>query len=289
MRLYALAGVVLATGCIDADDIARTLLNPPVEAIQQYPVTPGTQGLQYDDFTVTTDDAISIKGWFIPHPQAGKRVVVLCHGLAGNRAEALDVGTALRSRLPVHLVLFDLRRHGQSDMADFTYGFHERKDIAAVLTHVQERLAAPPEVVVVGWSAGAVVALGFAAEAAGVQGVVAINAFSSLRDITLSRKPFFVSAATAEAGLQLAGERGGFTPEDVSAEQIAGRLKVPLLVVVGLDDEVVPPEHSLAIHRAAPRAQLLKLPETGHMDWAVQPAFTAALRTFVRASLAITS
>ena len=48
-------------------------------------------------------------------------------------------------------------------------------------------------------------------------------------------------------------------------------LKVPLLLIRGVDDPIKPPEYELEIHRAVPGSRYLKLSNAGHFPTAEQP------------------
>ena len=53
-------------------------------------------------------------------------------------------------------------------------------------------------------------------------------------------------------------------------------LAVPLVIVVGEQDRMVPPRASLELHRLVPGSELVELPATGHMPHFTQPAAVLA-------------
>jgi pimeloyl-ACP methyl ester carboxylesterase len=60
-----------------------------------------------------------------------------------------------------------------------------------------------------------------------------------------------------------------------------GRIRVPVLILQGLADQLTPPGGSVKMHRQLPAARLLMIPDTGHSLPIEQPAvFTAALLGF---------
>jgi len=62
------------------------------------------------------------------------------------------------------------------------------------------------------------------------------------------------------------------------------RVRVPVLIMQGLADQLTPPGGSVKMHRALPAARLLMLPDTGHSLSIEQPAvFAAALLSFTGA------
>ncbi|WP_308210683.1 alpha/beta fold hydrolase [Actinomadura luzonensis] len=65
-------------------------------------------------------------------------------------------------------------------------------------------------------------------------------------------------------------------------------LKVPLLVVVGEEDELTPPAEAKAMAEAAPGGRLEVIPKAGHLSAVEQPeAFNAAVSEFLHAELGV--
>jgi pimeloyl-ACP methyl ester carboxylesterase len=59
------------------------------------------------------------------------------------------------------------------------------------------------------------------------------------------------------------------------------RIRVPVLILQGLADQLTPPGGSVKMQRALPAARLLMFPDTGHSVPIEQPAvFSAALLGF---------
>ncbi|MGW0808761.1 alpha/beta fold hydrolase [Nonomuraea sp. NPDC002799] len=65
-----------------------------------------------------------------------------------------------------------------------------------------------------------------------------------------------------------------------------GALKVPLLIVVGEEDELSPPSDAEAMARAVPEGRLEVIPKAGHLSAVEQPeAFNAAVTEFLTTAL----
>ena len=63
---------------------------------------------------------------------------------------------------------------------------------------------------------------------------------------------------------------------------VLGRLRVPVLVLVGEEDQVTPPSASRFLAREIPGAELVTIPDAGHLTNLEQPAaFDRALRAFL--------
>jgi alpha-beta hydrolase superfamily lysophospholipase len=79
--------------------------------------------------------------------------------------------------------------------------------------------------------------------------------------------------------------RYGAFPEDYSALSYAERIRAPVLLVHGSEDEFVPAEQAAEIARHLPQAQLLLLPGFSHSAPLRDPATVAAIVQFVESRL----
>jgi pimeloyl-ACP methyl ester carboxylesterase len=65
--------------------------------------------------------------------------------------------------------------------------------------------------------------------------------------------------------------------------RVLPRLDVPVLILVGEDDELTPPEESRAMEREVRGSELETIPEAGHLASLEQPEpFNQALEGFLR-------
>ena len=87
-------------------------------------------------------------------------------------------------------------------------------------------------------------------------------------------------AAAPAAGFA-AAQRGMAARPDRTA--LLRRLAMPALVVVGEEDELTPPAHSVELARQIPGARLVTIAGAGHLSNLEQPeAFNGAMRDFMR-------
>lgn len=125
-----------------------------------------------------------------------------------------------------------------------------------------------------------------ASREAGPEAAARIAARSIFSDAFLARMPGYLDAFIAwrvamDAAAQEAAMRAG-TGYDVLPD--LPKLRMPVLVVAGAVDRLIPPAASRAIAGAAPGAQYVEIPESGHMIAVEQPAaLAAALDPFLEA------
>ncbi|GAB4160183.1 MAG: alpha/beta hydrolase [Candidatus Promineifilaceae bacterium] len=158
----------------------RFIIRPPRKALW---ATPRHFGLAYEDVQFPARDGVRLSGWFIPAavspptsapPAAEPRpAIVLVHGwpwnrlgtIAGNLLEDLPGTSPLELLLLAHalrgagyhVLMFDLRNHGQSAPAPpVTFGFQEANDLLGAVDFLQARAdVRPDQIGAVGFSMGA--------------------------------------------------------------------------------------------------------------------------------------
>ena len=93
-----------------------------------------------------------VAGWMISG-KSGAGVVILLHGVRGDRREMLDRARFL-NRLGYSALLIDLPAHGESTAPQITYGWNESQGVKAALDYVAREFPAE-RVGVIGVSLGA--------------------------------------------------------------------------------------------------------------------------------------
>jgi dienelactone hydrolase len=134
--------------------------------------TPGDVGLDYSDVSFPATDGVGLAGWFIPAASSEPRspAVVFVHGWPWNRLGNVAGQVPIPDRsvdflVPAralhdagyHVLLFDLRNHGESERdIPLTFGIKEGKDFAGAVRFVAGRDDVDPERIgAIGYSAGA--------------------------------------------------------------------------------------------------------------------------------------
>jgi pimeloyl-ACP methyl ester carboxylesterase len=191
--------------------------------------------------------------------------VVAVHGWGGNRADLLPLARLLHER-GVHTVLIDARCHGDSD--DDTYAALPRfaQDLEAALDWSREQ----PTLrgtgrVLAGHSVGAAAALLAAARRPEVRGVIALAPFAHPRWLM---ERFFrahhVPAFLIPAALRYIEWVIGHRFDEIAPVHTVRRIRVPVLLVHGEHDRVVPPSDARAIADGLSHVRLSLIPQAGH-------------------------
>ncbi len=217
-------------------------------------------GLAFDDVSLFTDGAATLRGWFVPGSRSAKTAILTVHGAWLDRREFL-------SRLPsLHeagypVLLFDCRGHGTSDGARSgpSFGPREAADIVAAARWLRAERGFE-RVIVFGQSLGGAAAIVAAASDPAIDGVIAESAFA--RFGAIPGVPAFFASAVIRVVDWRAGVAQRIDPIDVVAK-IAPR---PLLLVHGSADRVTPASAAEALFDRAGEPRTLWLVPGGQHD-----------------------
>ncbi len=205
----------------------RRLVYFPARAL---PEVTGVEEVAY-----TTEDGLEAVGWFIsPVGPEDRGTVVVFNGNAGNRAHRLPLAEGLAAR-GFGVFLVDYRGFGGNEGSPSEEGLAADAR-AAVEVLVGRPDVDPDRVVYFGESLGAAVALGLALEREPAV-LVLRSPFTSLPEVARVHYPFLVVPGLV---------RDRFP----NLERIR-RVDVPVLVVAGSGDRIVPIEQSRAVYEAA--------------------------------------
>ena len=178
-------------------------------------------------------------------------VVIYMHGNAGCKLEAEELAPYL---LPqgINLFAFDFSGCGHSDGEWVTLGWKERKDLVAVINHLNS-LGSVSKIGLWGRSMGAAASIMYTADNQDkVHASVLDSGFASFIDIAnhlaanqFGIPPEFVQFLMMGVSQQIAQLTGGMNIiTDLNVAKFAPRCKVPALFVHGSDDDFVEMSHS---------------------------------------------
>lgn len=215
---------------------------------------PGPAGAGLPDaepVSLPTADGLTLHGWLLPPsgPPTGWTVIVF-NGNAGHRGFRAPLALAL-ARRGIATLLFDYRGYGDNPGAPSEGGL--ALDARAARDWVDRQPGvAPDRVAYLGESLGAAVAVELAVERPPAA-LILRSPFTSLADVGRHHYPIL------PVGLLL-------RERYPSLDRIR-RLQVPLLVVAGRRDGIIPPRQSERLWEAAPGVKrLVMIPGADHND-----------------------
>jgi fermentation-respiration switch protein FrsA (DUF1100 family) len=211
---------------------------------------PGVEAIELE-----TDDGLHLGAWFVP--AAGEAAepgpaVLVCNGNAGSRAHRLPLAQALAER-GHHVLLFDYRGYAGNPGSPTEDGL--RTDARAAARALADRPEVDPgRIAYFGESLGASVCGGLASESPPVA-LMLRSPFPSVLAMARHHYPYLPAVEP------LIWDRWPLE------RQLAEEVRVPVLVLVGARDEIVPPELSRRVYDAAaePR-RMAEIPAAHHND-----------------------
>ena len=214
-----------------------------------YDATPSALGLPHEEVWLAAEDGVRIHGWYLPVREA-RWVTLVSHGNAGNISHRLDRALLLQGRLRSSVFLYDYRGYGASEGSPDEAGTY-RDTRAAYRYLVEQKHVKADELVLFGESLGCAVALELALERPAAA-LVLEAPFTSVPDVvrTTLLAPLAPLVRTRYDNLAR-----------------IPRLRMPLLVMQGDRDEVIPPLLGRRLFDAAPEPKrYYAIPGAGHND-----------------------
>ena len=224
----------------------RLVYFPQVE--RELTTTPRAAGLDYEDFSLHTEDGVQLHGWWVP-ARAARGAVLLMHGNAGNISHRIGYATMF-NRLGYSVLLFDYRGYGKSGGHPDEEGTY--RDAEAAWRHVTAvRKVLPQDIVIVGESLGGGVATWLALKYP-PRALVLASTFTSVPDLGAKIYPWLPVRLLAQ----------------INYGNLAriGRIKAPILIAHSRDDDVIPYAHGQALFAAAPEPKQLLTLSGSHND-----------------------
>jgi alpha-beta hydrolase superfamily lysophospholipase len=201
----------------------------------------------YEDLAIETDDGERLHGWWVAAPEPPIGHVLLCHGNGGNVGDRVP-HIAYLTDAGFDVLAFDYRGYGRSTGRATEPGTY--RDARAARRALLER-AGSERVLYLGESLGAAVALELAHHHPPAR-LILQSPFTSIRDMARLHYPVVPRA---------------LVPDAYPSLRLVGELEIPLLVLHGERDDIVPLLHGVELYEAAtcPK-RLVTFPGAGHND-----------------------
>lgn len=191
-------------------------------------------GLPLEEVWIPVDDIVTVFGWFIDAGPA-RPVLLWCHGNAGNVSHRLENIRQLYQR-GISVMIFDYRGYGRSTGEPSEAGFYQDA-LASYDYLIQQRRISPERLIIFGRSLGSGVA-GEVAIRRPSAGLIVEGSFPSIQ--AMSDHHYFGLPAR------------WFMDVDFNLAKKVRALHVPLLVIHGGQDSIVPMALGRQVFEAAP-------------------------------------
>ena len=246
----------------------------------------------YERVAVRSYDGLKLVGKLY-EGEPGAPLILFFHGYRSTAERDASGGFQLCREKGWHILMVDERALGESEGKEITFGIRERFDCQTWAEYAAERFGPETPIFIWGISMGASTVL-MASELpmpASVRGIVADCGFDTpaaiIKETARRRKmPAELSGWLVGLGARLFG---GFRMDEASALDSISRARLPILLVHGEEDEIVPFEMVYALRDAcASPVEVLTVPGAAHgISWYVDmPAYQGALIRFMENNMA---
>jgi pimeloyl-ACP methyl ester carboxylesterase len=213
------------------------------------------------DLRIVTDDGLSLAATYWHGRRPDSPAILLLHGVKASRASTAPTAAWLAG-LGYAVLTVDFRGHGQSDMAERSFGLREASDARSAFDWLKRRQRGA-RVAVIGNSLGGAAALLGPAGPLPADALVLQAVYPDIRRAIRNRIAARLGAAPAHALEPLLSfqskPRFGVMPGVLSPIEALRRYPGPVFVIGGQEDRYTPPEETSALFEAAPGAKSLWL------------------------------
>ena len=237
------------------DDHLLVIPMPPRERERSLALIDKLNARPYERVGIRSRDGLQLSGRYY-HVRDGAPLAILCHGYRGTPSRDFCGGADICFSLGFNVLMIEQRAHGSSEGHTITFGVKERYDVLDWTKYAVERFGDRIQILLGGISMGGgtvLMASGLPLPGS-VRGILADCPFTSpaaiIREVGASKglpvKPLFPLAELA------ARVFGGFSLTDADAAEAVKDAKVPILLIHGEADGLVPCEMNRKIAEANP-------------------------------------
>ncbi|TFJ92027.1 alpha/beta hydrolase [Lentibacillus salicampi] len=207
----------------------------------------------FDEWTMTTNDGLDMKGYFLESEEPSNKVVVMAHGYLGNAMDMGLFGQYYYEQKGYNIFTADARGHGESGGDYIGFGWHDRFDYVDWIDRIIETYGDDTEIILHGISMGAATVLMTAGEDLpdNVKAVIADSPYTSVHDLfayqmdRMFNLPSFPFLPSTSVVTQM---RAGYSLKEASALDQVKQAEVPILYIHGNADTFVPTSMSKTLY-----------------------------------------
>lgn len=223
-------------------------------------LSPGDLGLRFSDESFVVRDeksgrTLRIAGWWIFAPAPSDQCAILLHGYADAKVGAIAWAPLLHG-VGLNVLAIDLRAHGESGGSDSTGGYYERDDVNQVIDQLLARRPGETRrMVLFGMSLGAAVAAATAAQRHDIAAVVMDSPFVDYGRIVSANAQVIglPGGLILQGALKLAEWLSGANFAKVSTVDAIAKIRCPLMMIFGGDDELLDKTDVAALEKSIQR------------------------------------
>ncbi len=231
-------------------------------------LTPENFGVAYHNVRFNASDGVPLAGWWLP-AEDSPVVIIYGHGLFRSRQEMVERAAYFRQRGYAGL-LFDFRRHGESQGELSGAGYLERLDVLGAVRFLRDSLHVTKPIVTCAVSMGTGATMLAAAESPEIAGLILDSSFLSFDHLIAHHAKIWLGIPKfplADEIILFTKWRIGFSSAQFDMERALDKIgDRPLLFIAGGKDVRMPKEISQQLfeHSKSTRKRLVVFEEATH-------------------------
>ncbi|MCH7321140.1 alpha/beta hydrolase [Solibacillus sp. MA9] len=223
------------------------------------------EGCPKEILSIESPNGYMIRGIFLK-PLETKNTVIICHGVTENKINSMRYARMFE-HLGFNAVVYDHRRHGESEGKTTSYGHYEKFDLQAVVDKVREEIGPDGILGIHGESMGAATTLLYA-------GSIADDADFYISDCAFSNFPallkeIFENTVKIDAKYTISFAdffmriRDGYSVKEIMPVDAVKHIEKPVLFIHSTPDDFIPSRMAEELYEAKPEPKRLKLFDQG--------------------------
>ncbi|MGM0846237.1 MAG: alpha/beta hydrolase [Bacillota bacterium] len=229
-----------------------------------------TEKQTFEEVEVKSHDGLTLSAVLLKSEEPTGKTVILAHGYKGSNEQMPGI-TKFYHEQGYTVLKPDARGHGKSEGSYIGYGWDDRKDYTRWVNLLIEEFEAE-DVILHGFSMGAATVLMTSGEdlPPEVKGIIADSGYTSVEE-ELSHQLKYLYHLPAfplmEVTSAITKIRAGYTFSEASAVEQVKKNNLPLFIIHGDQDELVPTEMANVLYEeASGEKELWIVPGAGHTE-----------------------
>lgn len=249
---------------------AATLSSDEEQQSKLEELTEWTEKQKFEIVEIESEDGLKLKARYLKNKHPGSKAVILAHGYKGN-SEQMPGITKFYYDQGYDVLKPDARGHGLSEGEYIGYGWHDRKDLVKWSQYLVDQKE-EDTIFLHGFSMGAATVLMTSGEKLPeqVKGIIADSGYTTVQEELshqlkyLYNLPSFPVMQVTSAVTKI---RAGYSFPEASAIDSVKKNKLPLLIIHGDQDQLVPTDMGKRIYdKANSPKELWIVPGAGHTE-----------------------
>jgi uncharacterized protein len=250
-----------AVAWVGSERALNPTLREPAQTLVDFP------DLSAEEISFASRTGVTLSGRFFAG--TGGATIILCHGFTGRQDDLLPLVATLNGA-GFNVLTYNSRHPLEGEGVYTTFGVLEQHDLMSAVDYVSDRPDIDPNRIgVYGLSLGAATVILAAAQDERIRATVAEAGYSDADNVIADSYERYIGLPAfpfAPVTRMVAEWRTGLRMKDAQPIDYIGAMSPrPILLIHGLADESIPPDHTERLYGAAAEPKTLWLvPDAGH-------------------------